>query len=263
MYTIDKERFGPFIALLRREKGLTQRELAEKLFISDKAVSKWELGASIPDTALLIPLAGELGVTVTELLLCQRVEPDAPLAPERVEGIVKTAVSYGEERPSRADPHRGRWAAAFAVSLALGLLGCWLLYRDYWSVDPATNYVNYLWSLSPVLTLSIISVINGAYFCFFARTRLPAYYDENRITSYSDAFFRMNVPGMAFNNANWPHILRVGRIWSLAVLGLFPLTAYAMMRHFMGFWFRAQLGALAVVIIALFVSVIAVGRKFQ
>ena len=68
MYELDKARFGSFVAQLRKEKGLTQKALAQQLFISDKAVSKWETGVSVPDTALLIPLAEALGVTVTELL---------------------------------------------------------------------------------------------------------------------------------------------------------------------------------------------------
>lgn len=46
MFQIDKQKFGAFIAALRKEKGFTQRELAEQLFISDKAVSKWETGVS-------------------------------------------------------------------------------------------------------------------------------------------------------------------------------------------------------------------------
>ena len=46
MYEIDKSKFGAFVAQLRKEKGYTQKELAEKLFISDKAVSKWETGVS-------------------------------------------------------------------------------------------------------------------------------------------------------------------------------------------------------------------------
>ena len=70
MFEIDKGKFGAFVAELRREKGYTQKEVARRLFLSDKAVSKWETGASIPDTALLIPLAELLGVSVTELLLC-------------------------------------------------------------------------------------------------------------------------------------------------------------------------------------------------
>ena len=65
MYELDKARFGSFVAQLRKEKGLTQKALAQQLFISDKAVSKWETGVSVPDTALLIPLAEALGVTVT------------------------------------------------------------------------------------------------------------------------------------------------------------------------------------------------------
>lgn len=46
MYDIDKQRFGAFIASLRKERGMTQKQLAQQLFISDKAVSKWETGVS-------------------------------------------------------------------------------------------------------------------------------------------------------------------------------------------------------------------------
>lgn len=68
MFEIDKKTFGIFLAEQRKAKGFTQRELAEKLFISDKAVSKWERGLSMPDIFLLVPLAEILDVSVTELL---------------------------------------------------------------------------------------------------------------------------------------------------------------------------------------------------
>ena len=68
MFEIDKKTFGSFLAEQRKAKGFTQRELAEKLFISDKAVSKWERGLSMPDISLLVPLAEILDVSVTELL---------------------------------------------------------------------------------------------------------------------------------------------------------------------------------------------------
>ena len=64
MYEIDNQKFGRFVAALRKEKGYTQKELAEKLFLSDKAISKWERGLSLPDIALLEPLSDILGVTV-------------------------------------------------------------------------------------------------------------------------------------------------------------------------------------------------------
>ena len=59
---------GAAIRALREKRGDTQKELAEKLSVSDKAVSKWETGRGLPDITLLEPLAKTLGVSVTELL---------------------------------------------------------------------------------------------------------------------------------------------------------------------------------------------------
>lgn len=64
MYELNKIAFGSFLAQLRREKGMTQKELAACLYVSDKAVSKWERGLSVPDISLLVPLAEQLNVTV-------------------------------------------------------------------------------------------------------------------------------------------------------------------------------------------------------
>ncbi|MFR5782430.1 MAG: helix-turn-helix domain-containing protein [Oscillospiraceae bacterium] len=105
MYELDKKKFGAFVALLRREKGWTQRELAERLYISDKAVSKWETGASIPDTALLMPLAELLGVSVTELLRCERL--GGGMDAGQVEDLVKTAISYGAQKRSAPGARAG------------------------------------------------------------------------------------------------------------------------------------------------------------
>ena len=66
MYQISNEKFGLFVTELRKEKNLTQKDLAEKLYVSDKTVSKWERGLSMPNVVLLIPIADILDVTVTE-----------------------------------------------------------------------------------------------------------------------------------------------------------------------------------------------------
>ena len=60
---MDENRIGQFIAQLRKEKNMTQKDLAELLHITDKAVSKWERGLSYPDITLLTSIAGILGVT--------------------------------------------------------------------------------------------------------------------------------------------------------------------------------------------------------
>lgn len=59
---------GEIIKRLRENKNITQKELADKLFISDKTVSKWETGKGFPDISLLEPLASTLGISVIELL---------------------------------------------------------------------------------------------------------------------------------------------------------------------------------------------------
>ena len=65
---MNQEKIGKFIAKLRKEKGFTQKELAEKLNITDKAVSKWENGKSLPDILIIPNLCKELEITVNDLL---------------------------------------------------------------------------------------------------------------------------------------------------------------------------------------------------
>ena len=63
-----KETFGSMVAALRKEKGMTQLELAEKMGVTDKAVSKWERNLSFPDTASIPKLAEIFNITVDELM---------------------------------------------------------------------------------------------------------------------------------------------------------------------------------------------------
>ncbi|MBE6681865.1 MAG: helix-turn-helix transcriptional regulator [Ruminococcaceae bacterium] len=62
---------GEMISFLRKEKGMTQKEIADKLFITDKAVSKWERDISCPDTAIMPKLCEILGVSAEVLLSCK------------------------------------------------------------------------------------------------------------------------------------------------------------------------------------------------
>lgn len=67
---------GKFIAVCRKEKGLTQAQLAEKLNITDRAVPKWETGKCMPDSSIMLELCNILGVTANELLSGERIEID-------------------------------------------------------------------------------------------------------------------------------------------------------------------------------------------
>ena len=65
---MDQLKIGKFIAQCRKEKSLTQMQLAERLNITDKAISKWERGISMPDTSIMLELCDLLGISVNELL---------------------------------------------------------------------------------------------------------------------------------------------------------------------------------------------------
>ena len=73
---MDQIKTGKFIAALRRGIGLTQRELAEKLGISDKTISKWECGNGLPEVSLMLPLCEVLGITVNELLSGEKLKTE-------------------------------------------------------------------------------------------------------------------------------------------------------------------------------------------
>lgn len=70
---MNQIQIGKFIAASRKAQGLTQRQLADKLGISDKTVSKWERGKGLPEVGLMLPLCASLDITVNDLLSGERV----------------------------------------------------------------------------------------------------------------------------------------------------------------------------------------------
>lgn len=92
---MDSKKFGEFIAALRKEKGWTQAELAEKLSVTDKAVSRWERGLGFPDINTLKPLADVLEVSVLEMMQSER-EPKEEIAAnkalEALDNVMSLAV---------------------------------------------------------------------------------------------------------------------------------------------------------------------------
>ena len=251
MYEIDKQKFGAFVAELRREKGCTQKELAQQLHLSDKAVSKWETGVSLPDTALLVPLAELLGVTVTELLLCCRQPNHGTLETDEVEKLVKTLVGYPGGRAERAWRSRGWWGLAYLLSALVGGAAVYTGFR-------LGLLEGVIWS--PVL----LGAIFGAYFCFFVPLRLPELYDRHPMGLFYDGVLRMNVPGLAFNNRNWPYVITVGRVWGCAAMAGLPLLSLAAAWLAPGRWAWAQLPVmLALTLGGLFVPLYVVGKRYE
>lgn len=251
MHDIDKVKFGAFVAQLRRERGLTQKELAERLFISNKAVSKWETGISIPDVGLLVPLAEALGVTVTELLSGQR--QSQPMDTRQVEDVVKKAIVYSEEAPRRTREETMRHVLVYFVCMAVATLEVAAMYL----LKRPVNYEH-------LLLVVGFGIGFGWYFMFGAKQRLPGYYDTHRINGMIDGPFRMNIPGVRFTNRNWSYILRCGKIWSMTILVAYPTLTLLMTALFPEFWTAAEEYVLLVLILGgLFIPMVIVGRKYE
>lgn len=120
-HRIEENRIGQFIAELRKEKSMTQKDLADQLHITDKAVSKWERGLSYPDISLLTPLANILGITTGELLSGQKND----LTAKDMEESVDHALIYAEKSTAKKIIFfRNILTISFSALLLLGILVC-------------------------------------------------------------------------------------------------------------------------------------------
>lgn len=145
---MDQSKIGKFIMACRREQGLTQAQLAEKLHITDRAVSKWETGKSLPDSSIMLALCEILGITADELLSGGRetrpADPPPPSPPER--------------RVSRGAGRRWWCGVLFTGGLLAGVLVCFICDGALsgglsWSLLAALS-AGYGWAvLFPVLAL--------------------------------------------------------------------------------------------------------------
>ena len=206
----------------------------------------------MPDVSLLLPLAELLGISVTELLEGRRLE-EQQLPANEVEALVKKALTIPKEP---VEVRRGRVKKYLPVYLVCNVLG---------AVEALAVW-NLGWVSEKMGTLLWVSCffgfLFGAYY-FFTEEVLPSYYDENRINYIAQGAFRMNIPGVYFNNHNWPIILRWARIWTVVTaLAMPPLFA-------VGTWIGKRVGVeLGWVIWALYLgsmvlSIIVPAKKYE
>ena len=211
---LDKQGFGIFLAQLRREKGWTQKELAERLFLSDKAVSKWERGLSLPDISLLLPLAEALGVSVTELLEGRRMPQEQHFTAEDVEQLIRKALKFQTESPETRKTRVRKYLPVYLLSVTAGIVEALVV----WKLGLAGS------ELAKTLLFlgAAFGAVYGAYALFWMNETLPRYYDENRISSFAQGALHIHIPGVYFNNRNWKFVLRAFRVWSLISPVLMP-----------------------------------------
>lgn len=118
---MDAQKTGTFIASVRKEKGLTQSNLAELLFVSDKTVSKWERGVGFPDIKNLEPLASALGVSIVELMQGER-EKTSEISIAKAEDLLTDALQL------QSKMNQALKMVSYGVIILFTAISCFLLF---------------------------------------------------------------------------------------------------------------------------------------
>lgn len=118
---MDAKEFGQFITEVRKTNNITQVELAKKLNVTDKAVSRWERGLGFPDINTLEPLADALGVSVVELMQAKTDGNTDLISSEKVEEILLDTIhlSRGHSKATKV--------AGTVVLISFAVFAVWLL----------------------------------------------------------------------------------------------------------------------------------------
>ena len=120
MISMDNVRFGAFVAQLRKEQNMTQKDLADRLGVTDKAVSKWETGKGFPDVKLLEPLAQALGISLVELIRSERQQVDH-LTVQEADALVSQAMDQSERTTARRYLRLLKW-----LLVTIGIMAAYL-----------------------------------------------------------------------------------------------------------------------------------------
>ena len=147
---MDQLKIGTFIAECRKQKNLTQMQLAEKLGITDKAISKWERSIAMPDTSIMLELCDILGISVNELLSGEKISMENNN--QKNEQLLLDMAKELEKK------NKTIWNAMWTIMTVsiLGLIGGLAIIAFFMPEGP--------WMLVAILTLCVVFMIP----CFYA-----------------------------------------------------------------------------------------------
>ena len=117
---MEQEKIGKFIAKCRKEKGITQFELAEKLGVTDKSIGNWENGRNMPDLSLFKPLCDELGITINELISGEKISKDK--YQEKFEENIVNTIDYSTKRVNKYSDLIGLLLIIFGLFISMSAI---------------------------------------------------------------------------------------------------------------------------------------------
>lgn len=179
---MDLKKTGAFIKAIRKEKGLTQNELAEKLMVSEKTISKWECGNGFPDTSLMLPLCNALDISANELLSSKRLA-EKEYKPEAEKNITNLKQKNDEY-------------AKFIFKLQWIILGFSIALYISLVIFAALSNIP-IWVKIIMFVLGFTSAIFGSHICLMIETNVGYFKCKKcghiHTPSYSNVFFGIHL----------------------------------------------------------------------
>ena len=117
---MNQEKIGKFIADCRKDKKMTQSELAEKLGVTDKSVGNWENGRNMPDLSLFKPLCDELGITINDLLSGEKIKKDH--YQEKFEENIVNTIDYSTKKINKYSNVIGLLFVIFGLFISMSAI---------------------------------------------------------------------------------------------------------------------------------------------
>ena len=117
---MNQEKIGKFIAECRKNKKMTQSELAEKLGVTDKSIGNWENGRNMPDLSLFKPLCDELGITINDLMSGEKISKEK--YQEKFEENIVNTIDYSSKKINKYSNVIGLILVVFGLFIAMSAI---------------------------------------------------------------------------------------------------------------------------------------------
>jgi len=165
---MNQEKIGKFIAKSRKEKNITQTQLAEKLGVSDRTVGNWENGRNMPDLSLFKPLCDELGITINDLISGEKIKNN--VYQEKLEENIINTIDYTNKKIENKNNFIGLILIIFGILISITAVSIFPSESSWGSIYSVFGVIISLIGVSRFTKkLSSIKrvIYNFGYFVFF------------------------------------------------------------------------------------------------
>ena len=151
---MNQEKIGKFIAMCRKENNFTQEQLAEKLGVSSKSISRWENGNTMPDYSILADLCKNLNISINELFSREKL-PDEKFKEEADKNLLCALENSTFNLKDKISYYRKKWLRKHIINIFLGI-SIWIAAMLILKFNNGEHLIGYFAGLLAVLIYSLL-----------------------------------------------------------------------------------------------------------